>query len=103
MCHNALMRKHSPASLIRGTHGLGLQRPTWRPYLYRGKQLLRLHIGEEIRAVQYDKHTIKDEFHIGGRIECEAALEGMPEVTIALTHMQGFKVCRCYYHQHRCC
>jgi len=64
---------------------MDLKRPSWKPYLYRGKGKVEIVLQEEISAAQYDKDALPDSWKVHGTINIKADLEGLPEVTLGLT------------------
>jgi hypothetical protein len=61
------------------------KRPAWKPYiLLNSKQKLRLHVREEVRAMQYGRVGIDDVWKLRGTITCDAQLNGVPRVSLPL-------------------
>eukprot|EP01094_Clydonella_sp_ATCC50884_P023190 TRINITY_DN5499_c0_g1_i2.p1 TRINITY_DN5499_c0_g1~~TRINITY_DN5499_c0_g1_i2.p1 ORF type:complete len:485 (+),score=88.50 TRINITY_DN5499_c0_g1_i2:307-1761(+) len=69
-----------------GSAPLAYRRPAWKPYFYRGQQLIKFTLREKIRGSQYDREDVENVASVSGAIDVEAALEGMPDVTISLSH-----------------
>ncbi|KAK5580802.1 hypothetical protein RB653_000826 [Dictyostelium firmibasis] len=60
------------------------KRPTWKPFLHKGKQQLDFLISETIQCILYDNPSIPDVSKVSGSLICKADLEGMPEVSFYL-------------------
>ncbi|KDP40069.1 hypothetical protein JCGZ_02067 [Jatropha curcas] len=62
-----------------------LKQPSWKPYLYKGKQRMLFTLHEIVHAAMYDRDDISDTISISGQINCRAELEGLPDVSLPLT------------------
>ncbi|KAJ7980166.1 AP-5 complex subunit mu-like [Quillaja saponaria] len=60
------------------------KQPSWKPYLYKGKQRILFTIHETIHAAMYDRDEIPDSISVSGQINCRADLEGLPDVSFPL-------------------
>lgn len=68
-----------------GSGPLAHRRPAWKPYFYRGQQQIRVLMREKICCSQYDRQDIVNVGSVSGVINVEAALEGLPDVTLVLS------------------
>ncbi|PKA62926.1 hypothetical protein AXF42_Ash007722 [Apostasia shenzhenica] len=62
-----------------------LKQPAWKPYLYKGKQRILFTVHEIVNAAMYDRDEIPDVVSISGQVNCRAELEGLPDVSVALS------------------
>eukprot|EP00928_Gymnodinium_smaydae_P014383 TRINITY_DN15258_c0_g1_i2.p1 TRINITY_DN15258_c0_g1~~TRINITY_DN15258_c0_g1_i2.p1 ORF type:complete len:739 (+),score=148.48 TRINITY_DN15258_c0_g1_i2:277-2493(+) len=60
--------------------------PAWKPYLYKGKQKLRLSIVETVHCMLYGKAEYEDDCFIAGTIYCCADVSGIPEIILPISY-----------------
>ncbi|WCJ23619.1 clathrin adaptor complexes medium subunit family protein [Euphorbia peplus] len=65
-----------------------LKQPSWKPYLFKGKQRILFTIHETVHAAMYDRDDISDTLSVAGLINCRAELEGLPDVSLPLTGLR---------------
>lgn len=60
------------------------RQPSWKPYLYRGKQRMAFALHEVVTAALYDRDDVQDSISLAGEVLCRLDLEGLPEVSLQL-------------------
>lgn len=69
-----------------------LKQPSWKPYLYRGKQRILFTFHEIVHAAMYDRDEIPDIISISGQVNCRAELEGLVDVSFPLAGLDTPRV-----------
>ncbi|CAA6668961.1 unnamed protein product [Spirodela intermedia] len=69
-----------------------LKQPSWKPYLYKGKQRILFTFHEIVHAAMYDRDEIPDIISISGQVNCRAELEGLADVSFPLAGLDTPRV-----------
>lgn len=71
-------------------------RPAWKPYLYKGKQQVRLDVVETVTAVGSGQKGCPDAEHerwaVFGTVTCAAAVSGLPELRISFSSPRKVRI-----------